>query len=84
MGSITRGCAAKVIEANTNPVPLLFIPNPNIRAACCARSVFSKRAISQPEAKASRHKLMTKKSDTARKSQSGFAMVCGNETDAFE
>ena len=35
IGSITIGSDPTAIEARTRPVPLLFMPRPNIRATRC-------------------------------------------------
>ena len=84
MGSMTRGWSARAIDASTRPVPLLFIPRPNISEVRWAGVAFSSHEIDQPAANASTHKATTRPSVTTRKSRSGSATAWGSETEALE
>src|SRR5271166_6479017 len=77
IGSSTRGWSASASEAITSPVPLLFIPSPNISATRRSRAARNSRARDHPAANIRTQRPTTIASVATRKSGSGRAIAWG-------
>ena len=72
MGNITPGYSIRAIDDRTNPVPLLFIPKPNISDVRSDEEVFKHFEINHPNENALIHNKEVMITIKIRKSQSGF------------
>lgn len=87
---MTWGWSAKANDARTSPVPLLFIPKPNINATVSFRLVWKTCASQYPDRNAATHRLMTMTRIKAYRAVGGklmqiFGVVArGQKTDRVE